>query len=195
MTQPLKLILASTSPYRKIQLQRLYADFETHKPLVDEDSYKSQITDPELLARKLACLKAEYVSEVHPDSLVIGGDQVASFEGQILGKPHTHEMAIKQLSLMQGKTHQLFTALHLKGPKICLDILEVTTLTMREMSLEDIDLYLKKDRPYDCAGSYKIEESGIKLFSKIEGEDNEAIMGVPLIKLQTQLISIGFKLF
>lgn len=195
MTQEMKLILASTSPYRKIQLQRLYTDFDTHKPLVDEEVYKAQISDPELLARTLAGLKAGNVFDAHPTSLVIGGDQVASFEGKILSKPHSHEKATEQLSLMQGKTHQLFTALHLKGPKICLDILETTTLTMREMSLKEIDLYLKRDKPYDCAGSYKIEESGIKLFSKIEGEDHEAIMGVPLMKLQTTLIQLGFKLF
>lgn len=195
MTQDMKLILASTSPYRKIQLQRLYTDFETHKPLVDEDAYKEKLRDPELLASTLSGLKADDVYGRHPHALVIGGDQVASFQGAILGKPHTHDKAMEQLSMMQGKAHQLFTALSLRGPKICLDILEVTTLTMREMNAREIDLYLKRDQPYDCAGSYKIEGSGIKLFSKIEGEDQEAIMGVPLIKLQTHLIALGFNLF
>lgn len=191
----MKLILASTSPYRKIQLQRLYANFSTEKPQVDEDAYKAQIPDPELLARRLAQLKAEDVFERHPMDLVIGGDQVASFQGKILGKPHTHEKALEQLALMQGQSHQLFTALHLKGPRISLDILEVTTLTMRPLTTREIDSYLKKDQPYDCAGSYKIEESGIKLFSQIVGEDKEAIMGVPLMKLQTHLLNLGFPLF
>lgn len=191
----MKLILASTSPYRKIQLQRLYADFSTEKPQVDEDAYKAQIPDPQLLARRLAQLKAENVFERHPNDLVIGGDQVASFQGKILGKPHTFEKALEQLKLMQGQSHQLFTALHLMGPKISLDILEVTTLTMRPLTTQEIDAYLKKDQPYDCAGSYKIEESGIKLFSQIVGEDKEAIMGVPLMKLQTHLLNLGFPLF
>jgi septum formation protein len=191
----MKLILASTSPYRKIQLQRLYQDFSTERPLVDEDAYKAQIPDPELLARRLAQLKAENVFERHPNDLVIGGDQVASFQGKILGKPHTFEKALEQLSLMQGQSHQLFTALHLKGPRISLDILEVTTLTMRPLTTQEIDAYLKKDQPYDCAGSYKIEESGIKLFSQIVGEDKEAIMGVPLMKLQTHLLNLGFPFF
>jgi septum formation protein len=191
----MKLILASTSPYRKIQLQRLYADFSTEKPQVDEEAYKAQIPDPELLARRLAQLKAENVFERHPMDLVIGGDQVASFQGKILGKPHTHEKALEQLALMQGQSHQLFTALHLKGPRISLDILEVTTMTMRPLTTQEIDSYLKKDKPYDCAGSYKIEESGIKLFSQIAGEDKEAIMGVPLMKLQTHLLNLGFPLF
>lgn len=191
----MKLILASTSPYRKIQLQRLYADFSTEKPQVDEDGYKAQIPDPELLARRLAQLKAENVFERHPMDLVIGGDQVASFQGKILGKPHTFEKALEQLALMQGQSHQLFTALHLKGPRISLDILEVTTMTMRPLTTQEIESYLKKDQPYDCAGSYKIEESGIKLFSQIVGEDKEAIMGVPLMKLQTHLLNLGFPLF
>lgn len=191
----MKLILASTSPYRKIQLQRLYADFSTEKPQVDEEAYKAQIPDPELLARRLAQLKAENVFERHPMDLVIGGDQVASFQGKILGKPHTFEKALEQLALMQGQSHQLFTALHLKGPRISLDILEVTTMTMRPLTTQEIESYLKKDQPYDCAGSYKIEESGIKLFSQIVGEDKEAIMGVPLMKLQTHLLNLGFPLF
>ncbi len=191
----MKLILASTSPYRKIQLQRLYADFTTDRPQVDEDDYKAQIADPELLARRLAQLKAEDVFERHPEALVIGGDQVASFQGKILGKPHTHQKAIEQLFIMQGQIHQLFTALHLKGPKISLDILEVTTLTMRNLTRAEIETYLRRDQPYDCAGSYKIEESGIKLFSHIMGDDKEAIMGVPLMKLQTHLLDLGFPLF
>ncbi len=191
----MKLILASTSPYRKIQLARLYSGFSIEKPLVDENILKAKVFDPEILSRELAQLKAQAVYDRHSDSLVIGGDQVASFQGRILGKPHTHEKAIEQLLLMQGQSHQLFTALHLKGPKIAIDILEVTTLKMRSMTLAEIDLYLQKDKPYDCAGSYKIEESGIKLFSHIEGEDKEAIMGVPLIKLQTHLLNLGFPLF
>ena len=191
----MKLILASTSPYRKIQLQRLYTDFSTERPLVDEDAHKAQISDPELLARRLAQLKAENVFERHPKDLVIGGDQVASFQGIILGKPHTFEKAIEQLTLMQGQSHQLYTALHLMGPKISLDILEVTTLTMRSLTTQEIVAYLHQDQPYDCAGSYKIEESGIKLFSQIVGEDKEAIMGVPLMKLQTHLLNLGFPLF
>jgi len=191
----MKLILASTSPYRKTQLQRLYQDFSTEKPQVDEEIYKAQIPDPELLARRLAQLKAENVFERHPKDLVIGGDQVASFQGKILGKPYTFEKALEQLALMQGQSHQLYTALHLMGPKISLDILEVTTLTMRPLTNQEIEAYLKKDQPFDCAGSYKIEERGIKLFSQIVGEDKEAIMGVPLMKLQTHLLNLGFPLF
>lgn len=191
----MKLILASTSPYRKLQLQRLTSDFETHKPQVDEDAQKALIADPELLARRLAQLKAEDVSERFPEALVIGGDQVAALSTQILGKPHTFERACQQLQSMQGRSHQLFTALHLKGPGISLDILEVTTLHMRPLTTSEIEAYLKKDEPYDCAGSYKIEEHGIKLFTHIQSDDHNAIMGVPLIKLQSHLIGLGFKLF
>jgi septum formation protein len=191
----LPLILASTSPYRRTLLERLGYPFETQSPGVNEDIFKNQGLSPQALAMVLAREKARAVSAKFPGHLVIGGDQVAALGDQILGKPGSVEMAVAQILKLQGQTHQLFTALHLLGPGIDVPILEITDLTMRPMSFTEARQYILRDMPLDCAGSYKLEASGIKLITKITGDDHEAIVGVPLMKLQSELLRLGFTLF
>ncbi len=191
----LSLVLASTSPYRRTLLERLGYPFEIEKPQVDEDSYKKLNLTPPHLASRLAREKALEVARRCPGKLVIGGDQVAALKNDILGKPGSIENAVAQLLKLQGQTHQLHTALHLLGPGIDIPLLETTQLTMRKLDFQAIKTYVELDRPLDCAGSYKLEARGIKLFSKIEGGDHDAIVGVPLMQLQNKLIELGFAFF
>ena len=189
-----KLILASASPYRKELLERLGLPFEAQASQVDEDVYKEKISDPKELTETLALAKANSVFEKNSKALVIGGDQISLFEGNILGKPHTVEGAFKQLKALKGKTHQLVTATCLKGPALELVWTEVMTMTMRELSDDEIHRYIEADKPLDCAGSYKIEGLGISLFEKISGDDHTSIVGLPLISLSYHLRAQGFQI-
>lgn len=189
-----KLILASASPYRKELLERLGLPFEAQASQVDEDVYKEKISDPKELTETLALAKANSVFEKNSKALVIGGDQISLFEGNILGKPHTVEGAFKQLKALKGKTHQLVTATCLKGPALELVWTEVMTMTMRELSDDEIHRYIEADKPLDCAGSYKIEGLGISLFEKISGDDHTSIVGMPLISLSYHLRAQGFQI-
>lgn len=191
----MKLILASTSPYRKALLERLGIAFECVSPGVDEDHYKSLNLTPAALAQKLAYEKALAVFKRHPQAFVIGGDQLAEVDNQILGKPGTPEKALAQLQLMRGKTHRLLTAVHLLGPGIDVPHLAVTRLHMRDLTDGELRAYIQRDQAFDCAGSYKIEQSGIKLFNDIQCDDMNTIQGLPLIWLQTALTKAGFSFF
>jgi septum formation protein len=191
----MKLILASTSAYRKSLLERLCYRFTCEKPQVDEEVLKKKILDPQKLSSELAILKAQDVLNRYPDAIVIGGDQVAAIDGEILSKPHTFERALSQLTKMQGRTHELFTAVHISSAQKSISLMEVTKLKMRTLSSQEIESYLRLDNPLDCAGSYKIESRGIKLFEEINGEDFDAIVGLPLMKLQNALLSFDFNLF
>lgn len=191
----MNLVLASTSPYRRALLDRLGYPFTCEKPNVDEDRFKVEGRTPQALAALLAREKAREVSLRKPGALVIGGDQVAAIGTSILGKPGSVDMAVAQLLRLQNQTHQLYTAVHLMGPGIDVPLMEVTHLTMRALSFQQARHYVMKDQPLDCAGSYKLEVTGVKLFSKIEGADHDAIVGLPLISLQTQLLALGFSFF
>ena len=191
----MNVILASTSPYRKTLLQRLGIPFTCENPGVDEDQYKSLGLEPAVLAQKLAYEKAHAVHLRHPNSLVIGGDQLGEVDGTILGKPGTAEKALVQLQLMRGKTHRLLTAVHLLGPQIDIPHLAVTRLHMRQLTDDELRAYIKLDQAFDCAGSYKIEQHGIKLFNEIQCDDMNTIMGLPLIWLQTALLKAGVSFF
>lgn len=188
-----ELILASTSPYRRDLLKRLGLPFNCVPSQVDEEIYKDQILDPKELTETLAFEKARSVADLYPNAIVIGGDQVSLFQGNILGKPHTIEGANQQLSMLQGKTHQLVTATCVLGPNLKATWIELITLKMRPLSPEEIKRYVEKDEPLDCAGSYKIEQLGISLFQEIECFDQNAIIGLPLIKLSEILRGQGFQ--
>lgn len=187
---PAPLILASTSVYRKQQLSQLGFTFEANRPVCDEDAVKARIKDPVELATTLAKMKAESLATA--DNCVIGGDQVGALGELILGKPKTFEKACEQLEKMSGRTHQLITAVCVIFKGKAYPILDVTTLHMRKLSRAEIEDYVRRDDPLDCAGSYKIEKSGIALFDKIESEDFTAIQGLPLMKLSKTLREIGF---
>jgi len=186
------LVLASTSIYRKELIEKLALPFKAMAPICDEDSYKKTLKDPKALAAVLAMEKAKSLAT--NDNCVIGGDQVVALESEILGKPGTEARAIEQLSKMQGKTHQLITALCIIYKGESFEILDVTRMHMRKLSPEQIQNYVKRDQALDCAGSYKIEKSGLLLMEKIETEDFSAIQGVPLLALVKILSKLGYPL-
>lgn len=177
------LILASTSPFRRELLARLRLPFETANPAVDEAQLPGE--QPEASALRLSEAKARAVADRFPDALIIGSDQVAVLEGQIFGKPGTHEKAVGQLKAMRGRRVDFFTGLcllnartgesHLRGVP--------TLVTFRDLADEEIEHYLCREQPYNCAGSAKSEGLGIALIGRIEGEDPNALIGLPLIAL------------
>lgn len=194
LTTPYPIILASTSKYRGALMAQLGWAFTQSAPDVNEDDYKQDGLSPRDLAVKLAELKARSVFKRNPHGLVIGSDQVCSLEKRILDKPGTKQNAIEQLSLMSGKSHKLITAVTVISPAGEETFVNETTLHMRSLTREEITRYVENDSPLDCAGSYKLESLGIKLFSKIEMEDQTAIIGLPLIKLTDTLLSLGYPL-
>ena len=185
-----KLILASTSIYRKQLLQRLNIPFETIKPSFDEEIYKNKGRGGAELSLFLAVGKAKSV--LQQNACVIGSDQVVSFEGKILGKSHTPVKAFEQIKSMQGKTHQLITSTCLIFNNEEVAWTNIMQLKMRSLTDPEIQNYVAKDNPVDCAGSYKIESFGISLFEQIQAEDFTAIQGLPLLKLHFHLKKWGF---
>lgn len=179
------LVLGSTSPYRRELLERLGISFETRKPLIDEEAEKDPSLSPENLARHLAFKKAESLKT--PGRVIIGGDQLVSFEGRILGKPGNRERAIDQLSSLSGKAHDLLTAICVIDGDRVLHHLDRTRLQFKSLTRAQIEKVVDLDEPFDCAGSYKIEKHGIALIEKIESEDFTAIQGLPLLALSRML--------
>lgn len=190
----MQLILASTSPYRAEQLQRLGLKFEQRDPQIDESILKAAGFSPENLAEILALEKAKQVFQQNPEAIVIGGDQLVSFEGTTLGKPGTQERALEQLLSMQGKTHTLITAIAVLGPDFIETHINQTKLKMRQLDKGAIERYLQFDQPFNCAGSYKLESRGITLFEEIQSTDHSAITGIPLIALTSLLIKAGIEI-
>ena len=187
-----KIILASTSKYRKALVERLGLSVECIAPGVDEEACKAEIPDPLALARHLALAKALAVAEKQPDAVVIGADQLATIDGLILGKPGTFENAVSQLETLAGRTHTLVTAMSIIGPGGEMQShLDLSQLTMRPLTRPELEKYVERDQPIDCAGSYKLEAAGIALFERIQTEDHTAITGLPLVALVTILRSLG----
>lgn len=186
-----KIILASQSPYRKELLQRLGISFETVRSDFDESPLKKEIKDPVTLTRELALAKAKVVYQQRPDAIVIGSDQVCHINSHILDKPGSLEKSFQQLSKLSGEVHELITsyAILVKGSEVVRT--NTTRLHMRDLNEGQINKYLRKDNPIDCAGAYKLELRGIALFKKIETEDHTAIIGLPLIELANDLIDFG----
>ncbi len=180
------IILASQSPARKKLLSSIKLSFTVIPPRVDEEIYKKKITDPKTLCQTLARVKVESIHK--KNCWVIGSDQIVYLNGQILGKPGNKSKAIETLSLLQGKTHQLMTALCLQTPDgSYFEELVINSMSMRPLNQKQIEFYLDQDKPYGCAGSYTIEKRGIGLFEKIDSPDFNAIIGLPLISLCSQL--------
>lgn len=191
---PYPLILASTSKYRGELLRQLGWPFEAVAPGVDEDKVKTSNIAPLDLAKTLAGFKAQAVFARYPQACVIGSDQVCSLGDLILSKPGSKEKATEQLSRMQGQTHELITAVSVISPKGEETFVNCTKLHMRKLTLREIHHYVNTDLPLDCAGSYKLESSGIKLFEKIEMDDHTSIIGLPLIQLTSTLLKLGYSL-
>ena len=185
-----RLILASSSRYRKELLDRLGLPYETCSPDVDESSLPGET--PRQTAMRLAEMKARAVQARFPGAVVIGSDQVADLAGEKLGKPHTFDGAVAQLERMQGQRVDFFTALCVldaEGRAECVQ--SVTTIRMRALSRETICAYVEREKPYDCAGSAKIEKLGIALMQSVESDDPTSLIGLPLMKLTTLLARAG----
>ncbi len=182
------LILASSSPFRKELLSKLGLSFVTHSPDIDESRNSGET--PEQLVFRLAQDKAKEVAKFH-QGLIVASDQVATLQDgqgandQVLGKPHTHENAVKQLSECSGKTVTFITSLCLLNTNTnnMQTIVETFKVVFRQLNFEQIDYYLKKEQPYNCAGSFKSEGLGISLFSELDGKDPNTLIGLPLIQL------------
>ena len=194
MNSPL-LVLASTSIYRSELLARLQIPFITAAPEVDETPLPNE--SARLTSQRLAELKAHAVAQNYPDALIIGSDQVALLDGQQLGKPLTHDNAVRQLQAMRGKTTIFYTALTLLNSKTGAMQTEVAEnfVTLLDLSNLEIDAYLRKEQPYHCAGSFKSEGLGIALMSAMSGDDPHALIGLPLILLIQMLRRENVQLF
>lgn len=186
-----RLVLASTSVYRRELLSHLQLPFSVASPDVDETPLAGEL--PEETAERLAQLKARAVKDVFPKALIIGSDQVAVLEGVQLGKPHTHDNASKQLQFMRGKTVVFHTALCLYNNWSGNTQTTVVPYKVKFRNLTDtqIEQYLLKEQPYHCAGSAKTEGLGIALLEKLQGDDPNAIIGLPLIELTSMLLNEG----
>lgn len=178
-----KLILASTSPYRRELLARLGLIFEVANPETDESPLPGEA--PAALALRLAEAKAKAVAGRYPEALIIGSDQVATVDGEIYGKPGNHERAVAQLRTLSGKTVNFFTALCLFNSATGQsEVRGVPTLvTFRKLSDDEIENYLHREPAYNCAGSAKSEGLGIALLASMQGDDPNALIGLPLIAL------------
>ena len=176
-------------------LERLMVPFETANPDIDETPLDGE--DPISLVERLAILKAKEIAKTQPDSLIIGSDQVALHGQQIVGKPHTHERAVEQLKTASGKKIELFTGLALINSSTGSIQSEVIPFTVHFKTLSEstIERYLRKEEPYNCAGSVRSEGLGVALFEKFEGDDPNALIGLPLIRLVSMLENQGFDIF
>ena len=186
-----KLILASTSPYRRQLLERLSLPFEIANPQTDETPLPGEA--PEALSLRLAEAKARAVAQEYPDALIIGSDQVATTGGKIYGKPGNHERAVAQLKALSGQTVNFHTALCLFNAQTGqADVRGVPTLvTFRDLSESEIENYLHREPAYNCAGSAKSEGLGIALLASMQGDDPNALVGLPLIALCDMLRKQG----
>jgi septum formation protein len=177
-----KLILGSTSAYRRALLERLRLPFQIESPDVDETPAPGEA--PAALAMRLALAKAREVATRFPDAVVIGSDQVADLHGESLGKPGTHERAVAQLRRMQGETVVFQTAVAVVCRSTGFEQCELAPVRVvfRQLSDEHIERYLQAEKPYDCAGSAKSEGLGIALLERIDNDDPTALIGLPLIR-------------
>ncbi len=187
------LILASSSPFRKELLSRLHLPFDTISPDIDETQKVAE--NPEQYVSRLAEEKAFEVARHHKDSIIIGSDQCAYLNGQILGKPGSHENAVKQLQQARGQEVVFYTGLsvmQLSSGFSQVDCIQYR-VGFRELTDRQIEHYLITEKPYNCAGSFKSEAYGISLFSYMSGDDPTSIIGLPLIRLIAMLEAAGIE--
>ncbi|MBK9446887.1 MAG: septum formation inhibitor Maf [Betaproteobacteria bacterium] len=185
------LVLASTSPFRRELLGRLGISFVTAAPDTDETPLPGET--PETTALRLSEEKAKAVAKDFPQSLIIGSDQVAVLDGKIYGKPGTHERAVEQLRAMRGRSVNFFTGLCLynAATNTARTVGIPTLVTFRDLSDEEIENYLRREQPYNCAGAAKSEGLGIAIIARMQGDDPNALVGLPLIALCTLLREEG----
>lgn len=186
-----RLVLASTSRYRRALLERLGLPFSVAAPGVEESALPGE--SPAATAVRLAEAKARAVAPAHPRALVIGSDQVADCDGEAVGKPGDHSAATAQLARLSGRTVTFHTGLALLDGATgrCQTALVDVRSRFRHLTAEEIEAYLSREQPYDCAGAVKSEALGIALFEAIESDDPTALVGLPLIRLTSMLRAAG----
>lgn len=178
-----QVILASTSVYRKKQLEQLCIPFIAMAPLIDEEKIKDQSLAPQSLAEMLALSKAQSLKTKFPKDIIIGCDQLVSFENQIYGKSHTLENACSHLRKLQGKTQELITSVCILSEHQDFIFTDITRITLKKLSPEQIKNYVELDQSWDAAGSIKIELHGMSLVENIQTQDYTSITGLPLLTL------------
>jgi septum formation protein len=188
------LILASTSPYRRMLLERFGLPFETVRPEVDEAHIAGE--NPSERALRLAVAKAEAVAARHPDAVVIGSDQVAAAGHKVLDKPGDAVTCRSQLATLSGSDARFYTGCAVIGPSgsVRLVHLDTTTVFFRSLTSKEIERYVEREKPFDCAGGFKVEALGITLFESVESKDPTALIGLPLIWLACSLRRAGYSL-
>jgi septum formation protein len=186
------LILASSSPYRKMLLDRLGIPFEVRSPAVDESRQAGE--SPERMVERLAALKAAAVAQGSPAAVVIGSDQVALYDGQVVGKPGNVARARQQLSSFSGRQVDFLTAVSVQCLEAQLSFAAcvLTEVCFRDLSKAEIERYIARDNPVDCAGSFKSEAAGSTLLRSMRSSDPTAIVGLPLISVAEALRQAGY---
>jgi len=189
--QTQQLILASSSPYRKQLLEKLGLDFTCASPDINEDIHGNE-TAPEL-ALRLAHQKAMALAKQYPQHIIIASDQVAMLDGKQLGKPGNKENTILQLQQSSGKSIAFYTSLCVlnSATQSFKSDIDCCTVHFKTLSEQEIIHYVEREKPYDCAGGFKSEGLGIALFDRIEGDDPNSLIGLPLIKLISLLKAFG----
>ncbi|BAZ94213.1 nucleotide-binding protein [Thiohalobacter thiocyanaticus] len=185
------LVLGSSSPFRRELLARLGLPFECHSPDIDESARPGE--SPRDLVARLSEAKARAVAAVWTQALIIGSDQVAVVDEEILGKPGSHERAREQLSRLSGREVTFLTGLCLynsESDRVQLDVVPYS-VEFRDLSAEQIERYLEQEQPYNCAGSFRSEALGVTLFRRMQGDDPNALVGLPLIRLVDMLAEEG----
>jgi len=186
-----KIVLASSSPYRRELLIRIGIEFKTASPQIDESPLPHE--SPRQLAGRLAQMKAQSVADLHPDTIIIGSDQVAVIGVEKVGKPGNHARAVEQLKRASGKVMEFFTGicvLNTTSGQIQQDVVPFT-VQFRRLDEGTIKNYLLQEQPYNCAGSFKSEGLGIALLERMSGNDPTALIGLPLIRLIRMLEQEG----
>lgn len=188
-----RLVLGSTSQYRRSLLERLGIPFTVAAPDVDEIALPAEL--PIDLVNRLARAKAESVAQRQSKALVIGSDQLAVCGREVLGKPGSGERAIAQLQQLSGQRVTFYTAVHVINSETGSNEghMDATTVHFRPLNEQEIRDYVARDKPYHCAGGFKIEALGVSLFTRVETQDPTALIGLPLIWLSGALRRAGFK--
>lgn len=188
------IVLASTSPYRRELLERFLDSFEVVAPDVDETN--SDNLEPAALARSLARKKAEACSQKVRDALIIAADQLAVLDDRVLGKPGTPARAVEQLMAASGKTMTFLTAVCLLDPvtRGRYEHTDRTIVRFRRFDRRLAEAYVRHDEPYDCAGSFRLEGAGFVLFDSVQTDDPTALIGLPMIWVADQLLTLGYLL-
>jgi len=189
---PPPLILASSSRYRAQMLDRLGLPFTTATSGIDETPEPGET--PAALVRRLALGKAKNVAPEHPEALIIGADQVSVLGDEILGKPGSRERAVSQIQRMSGQQVDYLSGIALVGPGIEQVDIVPTRLTYRTLEQSEIERYVDRDQPFDCAGAMRSESLGIALLESLESDDPTALIGMPLIRIAQWLRSAGYEI-